>query len=100
MTEINPNIDKISTPGSGVKKNTSDPKGSKGFDQVLSDQMETKSPGQVEPLKDSSLPEIGGVYKPSLGSNGFNAAIFTDKINTSLDQLDTYSSWLADPGKS
>ncbi len=99
MTEINPNIEKISTPDTGVKNKSQHKKGDTGFDQILSNQMELEGTGSLSSQKVSGLPELDGISGSRPIINEFDTSLYTNKIDDSLNQLDTYSSWLSNPDK-
>ncbi len=100
MTEINPNIEKITRLDPALENNKGQKEGDKGFNQILTDKLASKDVDQSIIQTSSSLPEIDAVYKTGLMEGDFDTSLITGKIAASLDQLDTYSAWLNNPDRS
>lgn len=102
MNEIDPNFNKVQPvdpAGKGASVIKKPVTGDQAFRKLLDEQIELKSvkPGDKENI---SLPELSAAYKARQIDIESTQIDFAHKLNTSLELLDSYAAWLADPEKS
>ncbi len=102
MNEIDPKFIKIQqTPVRDSKTNPakSDPFKKEAFGKVLSDHFEKdiKASGSKGIF---ALPELEGSFRAAAHNFKLDRKQFTQKLEASLSQLESYAAWLDDPKKS
>lgn len=101
MNEINPkteNIHPLSPIDPDIKQKKSSQTGKRAFDTILADQTNTDST-DTEVKQAASLGEIDASVKASRLNLEVDKTLFTRKLQTVMDSLDTYAAWLQDPDK-
>ena len=101
MNEINPkitNINKISSVEPDIKQKKSSQQGDTSFNDILTNQI-NKSSNDTGFKENTSLGEIKASFAAQRLTLELNQTQFTQKLETSLDLLDTYAALLQDPDK-
>lgn len=101
MNEINPKIatiNKIADTELEKKQGRSSQKADGSFDKILTHQIE-KELDSAALEKTTRLPEIDASFKAQQLNLSLNQTQFTQKLDHSLNMLETYASWLGDPDK-
>jgi len=100
MNKINPetaNINKISSTEPDIKLKKPSQKGDTSFNDILTDQLEKSS--KEHGLKESSLGEITAPFNVQHLNLEPNQTQFTQNLESALNLMETYASWLQDPDK-
>lgn len=102
MNEFNPkitNINKISSAEPDSKQKKSSQQGDTSFNGILTNQI-NKSSTDTGFKENTSLGEVKASFAAQRLTLELNQTQFTQKLESSLNLLETYASWLQDPDKS
>ncbi len=70
------------------------------FARILSEQLEGNGSGITPSAQVDGLPELNPSYNALLVQDALEAPELAEKFSISIDMLETYATWLADPEKS
>jgi len=101
MNEFNPkitNTNKISSVEPDIKQKKSPQQGDTSFNGILANQI-NKSSNDTGSKGNTSLGEIKASFAAQRLTLELNQTQFTRKLESSLNLLETYASWLQDPDK-